>query len=65
MLLMMLKKGNHAVRNDYKIQTLKFIKWHYYIVYLFHISQNAACLRSQILNKYVANIEYHKTMKGG
>lgn len=37
MLLMMLKKGNHAFRNDYEIQTLKFIKWHYYIVYLFHI----------------------------
>lgn len=37
MLLMMLKKGNHAVKNDYKIQTLKFIKWHYTIVYLFHI----------------------------
>lgn len=37
MLLMVPKKGNHAVKNDYKIQTLKFIKWHYYIVYLFHI----------------------------
>lgn len=37
MLLMVLKKGNYVVRNDYKIQILKFIKWYYYIVYLFYI----------------------------
>lgn len=37
MLLMMLKKGNYVVRNDYEIQILKFIKWYYYIVYLFYI----------------------------
>lgn len=37
MLLMMLKKGNNVVRNDYKIQILKFIKRYYYIVYLFYI----------------------------
>lgn len=39
MLLMMLKKGNYVVKNDYKIQILKFIKWYYYIlvVYLFYI----------------------------
>lgn len=37
MLLMVLKKGNYVVKNDYKIQILKFIKWYYYIVYLFYI----------------------------
>lgn len=37
MLLMMLKKGNYVFRNDYEIQILKFIKWYYYIVYLFYI----------------------------